>query len=569
MKKRNLQLITVLLILSVISTFLYFKYSGSNDLIAAHDVPFVQIQAYHLSETEKQTWAQNTDTSWYQQFGSSFPNEVVLRLTPSSLSINNRETDQVWTKFSNGGSVKSGKLSILDTANCLNQTLLMHAGILYVGGNCGGLKLIDFANDEVHSYHRNNGWGGRYRYGIGRHKDNDLILGAQNHLLWSDIRHLSVLSLNGIDYIVVVSNKGVNFLHNKTVQTFNIPLSGVITAWQQEQTLYVVRDDGQNVVVKQFGFSRMTELSSQQRDEIFTVQYKIAGIKSPEKIKGFLASDDKFSFPTDTGVYDYNLDDGHLNFQAYADFDSSLVFKSYDTVSGTLYLVHTASKRLFRYTLLSDQRPVQLDYLYDFNVSKKLSSHSFFFVYLIVLLLFIIFAYRMFTLFKHRTDSVEADVTFKAFLNRILTAGAVALFGGITLFIVGPAMVFEGNTAEFSISLLSVYKVLSIPFLIFVITYICVCALLKPKVYEKVNVLFLAIAFLLWLQGTILVWDYGLLDGSDIDWSKNDLFGWLDSAIWLFILAISFLKSSIIIQKTRSIATVFIVFLCLNFFFPI
>ncbi len=48
-----------------------------------------------------------------------------------------------------------------------------------------------------------------------------------------------------------------------------------------------------------------------------------------------------------------------------------------------------------------------------------------------------------------------------------------------------------------------------------------------------------AVAVLVWLQGNILLWDYGSLDGRNIDWMSADWRGVLDLSIWIIILALS------------------------------
>ena len=40
-------------------------------------------------------------------------------------------------------------------------------------------------------------------------------------------------------------------------------------------------------------------------------------------------------------------------------------------------------------------------------------------------------------------------------------------------------------------------------------------------------------SILLWAQGNLMVWEYGLLDGRSIDWTKDTWRGWLDFSIWV------------------------------------
>ncbi len=45
------------------------------------------------------------------------------------------------------------------------------------------------------------------------------------------------------------------------------------------------------------------------------------------------------------------------------------------------------------------------------------------------------------------------------------------------------------------------------------------------------------LAFLAWLQGNVLLWQYGLLNGSPIDWASHRTHGLIDASIWCLVLA--------------------------------
>ncbi|MCP4576789.1 MAG: hypothetical protein GY846_10950 [Deltaproteobacteria bacterium] len=42
---------------------------------------------------------------------------------------------------------------------------------------------------------------------------------------------------------------------------------------------------------------------------------------------------------------------------------------------------------------------------------------------------------------------------------------------------------------------------------------------------------------MMWIQGTFLMWEYGLLDGQSIDWEMQEWRGWIDASIWILIIA--------------------------------
>ena len=50
-------------------------------------------------------------------------------------------------------------------------------------------------------------------------------------------------------------------------------------------------------------------------------------------------------------------------------------------------------------------------------------------------------------------------------------------------------------------------------------------------------------AFLAWLQGNILLWHYGVLDGKDIDWGALVRYGIIDSVFWAVVMAFAILAA--------------------------
>jgi hypothetical protein len=81
---------------------------------------------------------------------------------------------------------------------------------------------------------------------------------------------------------------------------------------------------------------------------------------------------------------------------------------------------------------------------------------------------------------------------------------------------------------------------------------------LKGKIHQQAVVLVFAWGLLLWIQGHILVWDYGLLDGREIIWSAYFLNGIIDSAVWVVILGVALCKAPSF-YKSIAVASVFLI----------
>jgi len=110
------------------------------------------------------------------------------------------------------------------------------------------------------------------------------------------------------------------------------------------------------------------------------------------------------------------------------------------------------------------------------------------------------------------------------------------LFLLLNIFLYTPFHLYINNLDEYGLSFVAILKYLSVPFGLIALVLLTTSILLPLKRYEQfVSVLF-ALGLLVWIQGNILVWQYGLFNGQDIDWTLNVWRGWVDSALWLIVL---------------------------------
>jgi len=107
--------------------------------------------------------------------------------------------------------------------------------------------------------------------------------------------------------------------------------------------------------------------------------------------------------------------------------------------------------------------------------------------------------------------------------------GAI-LASNIFLFV--PLTLYVGNPDEFAVSLSTTLGLYLRPAIFLIAAFGLIGAFLTESVFRRYLILLAAISLLLWLQGNILVWDYGLLDGRGIDWKEDQWRGWVDLGIW-------------------------------------
>lgn len=117
------------------------------------------------------------------------------------------------------------------------------------------------------------------------------------------------------------------------------------------------------------------------------------------------------------------------------------------------------------------------------------------------------------------------------FYRKVSPTFLAATFLSLNIFVFGPATVYTGNPSEFQSSFFDNIYLFIFCAAAFILVISILSLFLKTHRLSLYNSLIIIIAILLWLQGNILLWDYGVFDGRDIDWSKNNLFGILDISI--------------------------------------
>jgi hypothetical protein len=140
----------------------------------------------------------------------------------------------------------------------------------------------------------------------------------------------------------------------------------------------------------------------------------------------------------------------------------------------------------------------------------------------------------------------------------VQTKLCVALLISFTLFIFGSANLYFTNVSEFSFLFSMIwYYFVALALIVLVVIFVFLVKI-DNKYSEKITVLFFALGLLLWIQGNIIVWNYGLLDGHTIPWADYFWNGIVDAIVWITILAIFFIKSDFIYKHIRIVCILLI-----------
>jgi len=121
-------------------------------------------------------------------------------------------------------------------------------------------------------------------------------------------------------------------------------------------------------------------------------------------------------------------------------------------------------------------------------------------------------------------------------LHAAARSTGVALLPLGLLVVFATLAVYAGNVDEFGVAYPTALLVMLPYALLSAVALGLPALLLSQQARMRYESWFCALAILIWLQGNILVWNYGVLDGSRIDWGAGAWRGVLDLAIWVLLL---------------------------------
>jgi len=140
-------------------------------------------------------------------------------------------------------------------------------------------------------------------------------------------------------------------------------------------------------------------------------------------------------------------------------------------------------------------------------------------------------------------DSNSGESATGALQKRLLPASAVSLVTTSSLFLAPPIAALYGNAGEFLVPAGTLLGAMILPGLIFFIALGLICLLVSERIFRVLASWLFAISLLLYLQGNWLLGDYGLFDGTNIDWDRHLLQGMLEVFLW-FTLPVAAVISS-------------------------
>lgn len=124
----------------------------------------------------------------------------------------------------------------------------------------------------------------------------------------------------------------------------------------------------------------------------------------------------------------------------------------------------------------------------------------------------------------------------------VIAALSAAFLLSFTLCFFGPATLYYTNIFEYLYTFSDICPYLIGATIFFGLLLTVVSLLFKGKNHQRTVSIFFALGVLFYIQGNILVWNYGLLDGHEIIWNNFLVNGLIDALIWSGIIVFSIIK---------------------------
>jgi hypothetical protein len=150
----------------------------------------------------------------------------------------------------------------------------------------------------------------------------------------------------------------------------------------------------------------------------------------------------------------------------------------------------------------------------------------------------------------------------KSLMKRLVEVWTIGAIPVLTICVFVPLTLYAGNSSEFEVSYHDVLLTL-LPYAIIVIAAIGLLGIFFSDVaYQRFLNIIAALGVLVWLQGNLLVWDYGVLDGQDINWLAGAWRGVLDLGIWCIVILVACSANVRLTSKITIVAAATIAIQC-------
>lgn len=156
----------------------------------------------------------------------------------------------------------------------------------------------------------------------------------------------------------------------------------------------------------------------------------------------------------------------------------------------------------------------------------------------------------------------KLKIKLKEQSNNIIDVLPCSLLLTFTFFVFGPLQMYLINKSEFWFELTHILPSIIVSFIIVFIILNLISLLVSKNFKNYYAALLFGIGFALYIQGNFINLDYGVLDGTEIDWNSYGYLGAVNTIFWVLCILSPIILTKILakqVRKTIKICSLFIV----------
>jgi hypothetical protein len=155
---------------------------------------------------------------------------------------------------------------------------------------------------------------------------------------------------------------------------------------------------------------------------------------------------------------------------------------------------------------------------------------------------------------------LQGFAAFKNISEDALNTLLAAVGFSATVLFFGSGQIYYYNILEYAFSFADVVLVLAMMAVVAGVALGVLLLLLGRFMHVTIPLaITLALAVLAWLQGNIMLWDYGILDGRAIQWSTHTSKAIIDTGVWATMLGFALWKHKFFARHSRKVLNLLIV----------
>ena len=151
-------------------------------------------------------------------------------------------------------------------------------------------------------------------------------------------------------------------------------------------------------------------------------------------------------------------------------------------------------------------------------------------------------------------------------LARVRRCATLAAISAVAIFVNPASQILSGNIDEIAAPLsVTIFVFAAVTSLVFIVLWVFFLAV---SAYRMTVALLIGLTLALgaWLQTSFMNWNYGLLDGTPIEWSRLWQFGVIDTSVWCAVAGVSYW---LLKKRPNDVKFVLLVLLTIQFVGPI